>query len=92
MDERHEKNAPDSPVEIPERVDGLESPIRNRQQFCNHTEIRLAGLNMSQSLSKIVAEQPHMNRHFIERRRLMLPDLHIPVTETAGPIREQRPG
>jgi len=29
-----------------------------------------------------------MNRHFIEWRRLMPADLHIPVTETASPIRE----
>ena len=92
MHQCNEQHTTDSPVEISKRMNGLKPSISHSQKLHYRPEIRRFRPNLPYTFSEIVAKQPHVNRHFIEGRRLMPADLHIPVTETAGPIREQRPG
>ena len=46
---------------------------------------------MTEPFGEIVAKQTHVNRHFIKRRRMMVPNLDIPIPKPAGPIREKSP-
>jgi len=44
---------------------------------------------MQQPRAQVVAELPHVNRDFVERRWGVGADLHIYIAEPAGPIGEQ---
>ena len=47
---------------------------------------------MSQTFGEVVAELPHVDRHFVERRRDMGANLHIHIAKTPGPIGKQMTG
>ena len=82
-----EQDATDSAIEILEGVNPLEAPIRPGQE--SRTAANRFVRLMSQALGQIVAELPHVDRHFIVWRWGVGTDLHIHIAEPSGPIGEQ---
>lgn len=82
-----EENSSDPAIEIFERMNPLEPPVGPGQKFCTVCHRLL--IEMQQPRAQVVAELPHVDRHFVVRRRGVGADLHIHIAEPAGPIWEQ---
>ena len=65
----------------------LEAPIGPGQE--SRTAAKSSVRLMSQALGQIVAELPHVDRHFVVWRWGVGTDLHIHTAEPSGPIGEQ---
>lgn len=84
-----EEDSPDPAIEILERMDGLKSSISPGKQLGLGMEIGMPRPNVAQPLSQIVAIEPDLDRHFVERRRRVCAHLHVHVAKSSGSIRKE---
>lgn len=89
VQQRREQDSSNPTIKILEGVNPLEAPISPGEERC--TSANRSVRFMAQALSQIVAELPHVDRHFVVVRREVTTDLHIYVTKTPRPIRKQMP-
>lgn len=90
IEQRGQEYPANSAVEVLEGMNPLKPPVGPGEELSRAPDE--SARIMPKAFGEIVAELPHVYRHFIVGRRKMGSDLHIHIAKTSGPIWKQMSG